>query len=79
MTFGQYIKGKRIAKGVLLRDVVIALDLDVSYWSGVERSVKKIKEGDKLKVIDYFGIETISDLGEFYHWANQPIKKKITS
>lgn len=52
--FGEFIKKRRIAKGLTLRKFCILIDVDPSNWSKVERALLPApQEEEKLKTIAF--------------------------
>ena len=61
--FGEFVKGRRIARDISLRKFCQLIEMDASNWSKVERGLlAPPQEEDKLSVIaDVLGIERASD------------------
>ncbi len=50
-SFGEYIKAKRIEKGITLRDMAAKLDIAPSYMSDIEKGRRYAPDKDKLNEI----------------------------
>lgn len=61
-TIGEYIRKKRLAKGLTLRRFCLENDLDPAYVSRIERSVfVPSKEGNLEKIAQALGVEKESE------------------
>ncbi len=56
-TFGETLRVKREAKGLLLRQVAAMLDMDTAILSKIERSQRNISKEQVFKLADILGIE----------------------
>jgi transcriptional regulator with XRE-family HTH domain len=49
MAFGRYIRRKREAAGIPLRDFAQRIDMSPAYWSRIEREMEKAPKDDLIK------------------------------
>lgn len=56
-TFGEILRTKREAKGLLLRQVAAMLEMDTAILSKIERSQRNISKEQVFKLADILGIE----------------------
>ena len=56
--FGSFVREKRLAKGLGLREFCAAVPIDCSYWSKVERELVSPPQTDEMfrKVVDALGL-----------------------
>lgn len=70
MNFGEFVREKRISKGISLRDMARRLDISASYMSDIEKGRRNAYK-DLKKLIEALGLVTIDDINTLYELASK--------
>lgn len=72
MDFGTFIKGKRIEKGIALRELADKLKITPSYLSDIEKGRRYAPDKDKiLEISSILGIVDEEELSQMFDLAGQ--------